>query len=96
MEMWNFLRENYKEFKFKRQKPIGNFIVDFYSKSLSLVIEIDGDIHLLQKEKDVERDRILLYEFKLQTLRFTNEEVLKYKDHLKVTIDGIMHLKAPF
>jgi very-short-patch-repair endonuclease len=32
-------------YKFNRQKPLGNYIVDFYCKSLALVIEVDGESH---------------------------------------------------
>jgi very-short-patch-repair endonuclease len=48
--------------KFLRQKPIGNYIVDFYCASKRLVIEVDGDGHFLSEEeikKDQERDKFL-------------------------------------
>jgi len=41
---------------FNRQKIIGNFIVDFYVPSLSLVIEIDGSSHKYKEEYDHERE----------------------------------------
>ena len=34
-------------YKFMRQKPIGNYIVDFYSPDLKLAIEVDGDTHFV-------------------------------------------------
>ena len=45
---------------FDRQKVIGNYIVDFYVKTLSLIIEIDGDSHDDKVEYDRIRTNILL------------------------------------
>jgi len=45
--LWNELRKKQMlGFDFDRQRPIYNFIVDFYCKELSLAIEIDGDTHI--------------------------------------------------
>jgi very-short-patch-repair endonuclease len=64
-------------FKFTRQKPIDNSIVDFFCASLRLIIEIDGEIHSFQKGRDKERDAILKQKFGLKIIRYTNEKVLK-------------------
>ena len=45
--------------KFRRQQPIGPFIVDFYASAPRLVIEIDGPIHENQKEADRTRQELL-------------------------------------
>ena len=60
-KFWFEVLKNKKlsDFKFTRQKPIGDFIVDFYCARLKLAIEIDGEIHKFQKERDAERDNIL-------------------------------------
>ncbi len=42
--------------KFRRQQPIGNYIVDFVSFEKRLIIELDGGQHMLQKAKDEVRD----------------------------------------
>src|SRR3989338_44682 len=65
-----------KNFKFTRQKPLGNFTADFYCAKLSLVIEIDGEIHNFQKARDEERDNVLEQKFGLKVVRYKNEEVL--------------------
>jgi very-short-patch-repair endonuclease len=44
---------------FNRQKIIGNYIVDFYVPSLSLVIEIDGSSHIGKEKYDFERENYL-------------------------------------
>jgi very-short-patch-repair endonuclease len=60
-----------------RQRPIDNFIVDFYCASRKLVIEIDGDIHSVKdaEERDILRTEIL-ESYGLTVVRFTNAEVL--------------------
>ena len=51
--MWGkYLRQF--PFTVYRQKPIDNYIVDFYCPKLKLVIEIDGETHI--EEKDIKRD----------------------------------------
>jgi len=69
-------------FKFTRQKPLGNFIVDFYCARLKLAIEIDGTIHKFQKARDVERDNILKQKFGLRIIRYKNEEILNNTDFI--------------
>ena len=66
----------FNTFAWRRQKPLGNFIVDFYCTELRLVIEIDGKIHESQVERDEERSMILKEEFGVKVVRFTNDEVL--------------------
>jgi tRNA A37 methylthiotransferase MiaB len=63
-------------FRFLRQKPLLDFIVDFYCDELALVIEIDGESHVGNEEYDTQRTKDLS-EYKITVLRFTNDEVLK-------------------
>jgi len=60
-----------------KQRPIDNFIVDFYIPSFKLVIEVDGDSHFSEagKIRDAERTRVLKG-YGLQVVRFTNHEVM--------------------
>ena len=64
--------------KILRQKPLNNYIVDFYCAQSKLVIEIDGDSHYSYEGKayDIERTSVL-NGYGLKVLRFTNTEVLK-------------------
>jgi len=73
--LWQELRGNKLGFHFRRQQVIAGFIVDFYCHKAALVIEVDGDIHDLQKEEDVRRERVLL-EMGLRVVRFKNDEVV--------------------
>jgi very-short-patch-repair endonuclease len=59
-----------------RQKPIADFIVDFYCSRLKLVIEVDGDSHYEEDAQayDARRSEVL-ERLGLRVLRFTNREV---------------------
>ena len=60
----------------KRQKVIGNYIVDFYIPSAKIVIEIDGRQHLMEdnKRSDEKRDGYLL-SVGISVLRYSNDAV---------------------
>lgn len=70
-------------FKFRRQVPIDDFIVDFVCFEQKLIIEIDGGQHL-NSQYDVERD-IKLKTFGFKVLRFWNNEVMR-------NFDGVLTL----
>ncbi len=63
--------------KFKRQHPIGHYIVDFYCAELRLVIEVDGGIHDLPDRQACDAARTeQLESLGLTVLRITNEQIL--------------------
>jgi very-short-patch-repair endonuclease len=88
--LWNELKHKQMlECDFDRQRPIGDFIVDFYCKDLSLAIEIDGDTHIYRYDYDDERQRSL-EELGVHFLRFEDIEVKKNMNNvLKVIEDWI-------
>ena len=57
--LWEELRTNKLGVHFRRQQAIAGFIVDFYCHKAGLVIEVDVDIHDLQKEEDERREKVL-------------------------------------
>ena len=61
--------------KFTRQKPLSEYIVDFYCAELMLVIEIDGDTHADQEQYDKRRTENL-NKYGIEVVRYTNAEVL--------------------
>lgn len=65
--------------RFLRQKPIDEYIVDFYCSRLKLVIEIDGESHfsIEGEEKDATRTMILQKKYGLTVLRFSNTDVMR-------------------
>ena len=76
--LWSELRNKQIEgVKFRRQQPIGPYIVDFVSLERKLIIEIDGGQHNERKvrEEDQEREE-WLKEKGYQILRFWNNDVL--------------------
>ncbi len=76
--MWNeVLRmRHFAAYKFLRQKPIADFIVDFYCAELRLAIEIDGDSHTESVEYDATRTAAL-NAHGISVVRYTNDEVMK-------------------
>jgi very-short-patch-repair endonuclease len=68
---------------FDRQRIIGNYIVDFYVKTLGLVIEIDGEIHNFQEDYDEKRELFLknlgLRIFRISTtkMKYDTENAMK-------------------
>lgn len=75
--LWQALRgKKLDGHKFRRQQPIGNFIVDFYNSPHRLVVEVDGSIHNTQVELDQARQEILEL-FGLNVLRVNAEDVEK-------------------
>jgi len=75
-------------YKFLRQKPIGNYIVDFFCNKLKLVIEIDGDSHREDNFKyDMERQKWLESK-ELAVLRFDDLEVKKDMENVLLAIEG--------
>ena len=77
--LWQRLNKNQLGVRFKAQHPVDIFIVDFYCHKHKLVVEVDGKIHLSQKEYDEGRTAEL-DRFDLKIIRFTNEEVLNKTD----------------
>ncbi len=77
-----------KGYTFRRQRPVGNYIVDFLCQELGLVIEVDDLTH--NSEQAVDADTLrqsYLDELGFTVLRFTSNEVLKHIDEVMNTIE---------
>ena len=73
--MWQALRNRKLEGrKFRRQTPIGAFVVDFLCAEEMLVVEVDGKIHESQREADALRQEII-ESLGLRFVRVTAEQV---------------------
>jgi len=81
--LWEVLRSNWFDgIHFRRQHPIGEYIVDFCSPAQKLIIELDGSQHLDQAGYDAKRTRFL--ESKgYRVLRFWNNDV-------DASLDGVV------
>lgn len=71
--MWRLLRENFPKARFRRQVPLLQYIADFASHRLSLVVEIDGGQH--SPEVDTVRTKAIEAQG-YRVIRFWNNEVL--------------------
>ena len=76
--LWQCLRgKRMRGLRFRRQQPIGRFIVDFYCRRARLVVEVDGSSHHSTEAADYDKQRTrFLNSQGLSVLRFTNDEEL--------------------
>lgn len=76
--LWEKLRmKRFHNLKFRRQHPIGLYIVDFYCHSAKLIIEADGEYHLSTEQRKPDKERAEnLNNLGLKLIRFTNKEIL--------------------
>jgi len=95
--LWSKLRrKQILGLQFYRQKPVSDFIVDFYCAAANLVIELDGSQHVepKQKIKNVQRDQ-KLRALGLQVLRFDNHQVLTELDAVMDVVFEVVEKKIP-
>jgi len=80
--LWSRLRsKQLLGIQFYRQKPIGEYIVDFFAPRAKLIVEVDGSQHMVggRLQKDQIRDAYI-FSLGLKVLRFNSREVLQEKD----------------
>ena len=86
LRLWSRLRRRQLDgLRFRRQVPLGRFIVDFSCYDERLVIELDGGQHLESREEDAARTQ-WLESRGFRVLRFWNDEVFKNMDGVLETI----------
>lgn len=82
--LWMHLRTRPQGYKFRRQHPAGNYIVDFYCHALTLAIEVDGSIHNEPAMMVADKERQSVLETSgISFIRFTNEQI-------KLTLDAVI------
>ena len=76
-QLWTELKnKKLKGLKFRRQHPVGIFILDFYCHSAKLAIELDGGYHLSVEQKEYDSNRTaMLQEAGISEIRFSNSEI---------------------
>ena len=87
--LWNMLRNRkFKNLKFKRQFPIGEYIVDFVCDEKKIIIEIDGGQHNTHEnlEKDNARTEFLKSKG-YRVIRFWNNDI---KDNIKGVFEHLL------
>jgi len=83
--LWKRLKNRQIGFKFRRQQPIGKYVVDFVSLDKKLIIEVDGGQHAVDARDDKIRDEWLRGEG-YQVLRFWDNEVFSNLEGVLETI----------
>ena len=84
--LWHHLRAGrLNGYKFRRQQPMGNYIVDFVCVTPKLIIEADGGQHAEQAEYDQARS-LYLNGLGFTVLRFWNDEILRQTDEVLAEI----------
>jgi len=76
--LWHLLRgRRFCGFKFRRQYPIGGYIVDFYCHAARLAIELDGGGHNAEEQRRYDQERTKILEgAEIRVLRFWNNDLL--------------------
>ncbi|SRR5260221_10265954 len=93
--LWNQLKgRQMMGYQFMRQKPIENYIVDFFCSKLKLIIEIDGVSHINREIKDAIRQESL-EETGLNFLRFPDLEVKQDMTYVLRTIQNYINERHP-
>ena len=88
-KLWYGFLRNFR-YRVLRQKPIDNYIVDFYCPKLKLVIEIDGETHFTEEGKVYDEKRTnILKSYDIKVIRFTNPDVLSNFEGVCQKIDEI-------
>ena len=90
--LWQVLRgRNLNGFKFRRQQPIGGYILDFYCHDANLTIELDGGGHNTDNQKlyDEERTKVLSGAG-IKVVRFWNHDVLNSLESVLEEIYGYL------
>ena len=93
--LWRHLRLRQVDgYKFRRQRPIGKYIVDFVCLEKFLVIEVDGGQHDTQNLYDTERDSWLKSQG-FTVLRFWNHDVLRVTESVLAAIQRALNAPPP-
>ncbi|CRZ19865.1 Protein of uncharacterised function (DUF559) [Kingella kingae] len=84
--LWQYLRAHrLNGYKFRRQQPIGTYIVDFVCTQPKLIIEADGSQHQTQQDYDENRSAYL-NSLGFTFLRFWNHEILQQTNEVLAEI----------
>lgn len=90
-KLWGHIKNKQLGVQFKRQVPIGNYIVDFFSLEIGLVIEIDGSQHfdISHEKKDKVRTKYL-EKYGIKVIRYNNLEVYENVDGIIIDLKRII------
>ena len=84
--LWSVLKNNRFGYKFRRQHSIGNFIADFFCARKIIIIELDGNQHLDNKEYDQERTNYF-ESLEIKVIRFWNFDIRNNLNKVLIQIE---------
>ncbi|MEX0781630.1 MAG: endonuclease domain-containing protein [Dehalococcoidia bacterium] len=95
--LWEQLRSRRLDgLKFRRQHPIGRFVLDFYCDQAQLAVEVDGAIHLDPEARSQDAERqALLEERGIRFVRFTASEIETSLDRVLTAIISACTITPP-
>ena len=94
-KLWRGLRlRQMHDHKFRRQFPLGPYIVDFVCLEARLIVEVDGGQHADEKNGDAQRDAWLTSQ-NFRVLRYWNNQVLKELDAVLEDIARVLEATPP-
>jgi very-short-patch-repair endonuclease len=94
-KLWSYLRAHrFKNVHFRRQHPIGKYIVDICAPREKLIIEIDGSAHLQEEAKDKERS-IYLTSRGYMVIRFWNNDIINNVERVMIKIENALNALHP-
>ena len=74
--VWMYLRKRQMKERFIRQYSVDNYIIDFYCPKLKIAIEIDGDVHVQERQKKYDKIRQeYLEQLGIKFVRIKNDEL---------------------
>ncbi|MEA3310914.1 MAG: DUF559 domain-containing protein [candidate division WOR-3 bacterium] len=94
VKLWVYLSDKKLNAKFRKQCPIGNYIVDFVSFEAGLVVEVDGSQHMESKEDKLRDAWLKSQGFKV--LRFWNKEVIRNIEGVLKVIEDAISTPPPY
>ena len=96
-KLWSVLRgSQFENSKFRRQEPIGKYIVDFVSLDRELIIELDGGQHNQQPEMEKDEVRTKWLESRgFRVIRFWNNDVLQNLEGIAARILETINTPSP-
>ncbi len=94
--LWSRLRrKQILDVQFYRQKPLLNYIVDFYCAAANLVIELDGSQHFEPQAQEYDNERTKQLEtLDLRVIRFTNAQIFNELENVMEVIYGEIRTRA--
>lgn len=96
MLLWRILRERPGGWKFRKQHPIGRYVLDFFCAEARVAIEIDGITHEMgnQPARDDMRD-LWLSTRRIEVIRIPARDVLAHPEQVGQAIMNMLECKRP-